>query len=70
MAEAIDERLTELEIKFAYSLETIESLNDQVTKQWKTIDKLTQQLGMMHEQMATMAEEMGKPQDEPPPPHY
>jgi len=65
-----NERLTELEIKFAYSQEVIESLNEEVTKQWAAIDKLTRQLGTMHDQMATLAHDMDKPLDEPPPPHY
>jgi len=64
------ERLTELEIKYAYSQEIIESLNAEVAKQWTAIDKLTRQLGIMHDQMANMADEAGKPIDEPPPPHY
>lgn len=70
MADPIETRLDELEIKFAYSQETIESLNEEVTKQWTVIDKLMRQLNMMNDQMATLAQEMGKPQDEPPPPHY
>lgn len=67
---ALDERLTELEIKFAYSLETIETLNSEVTKQWAVIDKLTRQLDLMRDQVVNLAADMGKPQDEPPPPHY
>jgi len=65
-----NERLTELEIKFAYSQEMIENLNEEVTKQWTVIDKLTRQLGTMHDQMATLAHDTDKPLDEPPPPHY
>lgn len=67
---SLDERLTELEIKFAYSLETIETLNNEVTKQWAMIDKLTRQLDLMRDQVVNLAAEMGNPQDEAPPPHY
>jgi SlyX protein len=68
--EALQVRLTEMEIKFAYAQETIESLNGEVTKQWSAIDKLKRQLNMMHDQMENYAADAGKPQDEPPPPHY
>jgi len=63
-------RLTELEIKFAYQQEAIESLSGEVSKQWTVIDRLTRQLGMMQEQIVSGTLEADKAQDEPPPPHY
>ena len=68
--EKISISMTELEIKFVYQQETIESLNEQVTKQWKVIDQLTQKLGMLHDQMSTMVYDGEKTSDDPPPPHY
>lgn len=62
--------MTELEIKFVYQQETIESLNEQVTKQWKVIDQLTHKLGMLHDQMSSMVYDGEKASDDPPPPHY
>jgi SlyX protein len=67
---ALNERLNELEIKFAYQQETLESLNAEVTKQWTAIDKLTRQLGIMHDQMTNMTDDGSRPADEPLPPHY
>jgi len=64
------DRLNELEIKFAFQQETIESLNTEVAKQWSAIDKLTRQLGIMHDQMANMSDDQARPADEPLPPHY
>lgn len=69
-ANADSERIDELEIKFAYQQETVESLSAEVAKQWTAIDKLKRQIGIMHDQMANMSDEAGKPLDEPPPPHY
>ncbi len=69
--ESENARLVELEIKSAYQQETIEALNSEVAKQWLAIDKLTRQLGLMHEQMANMADDANsKPMDDPLPPHY
>lgn len=65
------ERIDELEIKFAYQQEAVESLSAEVAKQWTAIDKLKRQVGIMHDQMANMAaDDAGKPIDEPLPPHY
>jgi len=66
----LNERLTDLEVKFAYTQETVDTLNEQVAKQWSVIDKLVRQLDMMRDQVETMAADMGKPGSEPPPPHY
>lgn len=38
------DRIDRLEIRIAYQDETIESLNQTITKQWAQIDKLTLQL--------------------------
>ena len=65
-----EERLTELEIKFAYQQEMIESLSGEVSKQWAVIDRLTRQLGMMQEQIAAAVQDADSPADELPPPHY
>ena len=68
---ADSERIDELEIKFAYQQEAVESLSAEVAKQWTAIDKLKRQVGLMHDQMANMtADDASKPLDEPLPPHY
>jgi len=63
-------RLTELEIKSAYQQETLESLSNEVSKQWTVIDQLTRKMGMMAEQIYSSTHDGGKAQDDPPPPHY
>lgn len=44
-------RLDELEVKFAFQQETIESLNNTVTDQWATIDRLSKALGRLQDQV-------------------
>ncbi len=63
------ERLDELEIKFAYQQETIDSLNETVTKQWEFIEKLRRQISRLEGRLVEMSEWQGG-DNEPPPPHY
>lgn len=64
-----DGRLNDLEIKFAYQQETIESLNETVTKQWNVIEKLRLQITRLEGRLTEMSDWQGGG-DEPPPPHY
>ncbi len=66
----LQKQMQDLECQFSFQQETIESLNTQVTKQWATIDKLTRQFEKLTEQMLSMESGEGKPEVEPPPPHY
>jgi len=63
------ERLNDLEIKFAYQQETIDSLNDTVTKQWDAIEKLRRHITRLEGQIVEMGDWQGGG-NEPPPPHY
>lgn len=63
-----NERLDDLEIKFSYQQETIDALNETVTKQWDLIERLRRQLERLEGQLIEMADGQGG--DEPPPPHY
>lgn len=67
----IAERMDDLEIKFAFQQETIESLNAIVTKQWSEIDKLKKLLVRMQGQLADLEDAQG-PTDPGniKPPHY
>lgn len=66
----IDERITDMECKYAYQQETIEALNAEVTKQWKVIDQLVAKLEGMSDQIVSLEDQMNDPRNEPPPPHY
>ncbi len=63
------ERLNDLEIKFAYPQETLDSLNDTVTKQWDVIEKLRRHITRLEGQLVEMGDWQGGG-NEPPPPHY
>lgn len=66
---AFAERLDALEVRIAFQDQTIEELNDVVTKQWKTIDALTRKVALLEEH-ARSATAANDPRLEPPPPHY
>lgn len=67
----VAERMDDLEIKFAFQQETIESLNAIVTQQWSEIDKLKKLLVRMQGQLADLEDAQG-PTDPGniKPPHY
>ncbi len=64
------DRLNDLEVKFSYQQETIDSLNDIVTKQWDTIENLRRQIERLEGRFQEMADYQGEAGNEPPPPHY
>ncbi|UTW59330.1 SlyX family protein [Kordiimonas sp. SCSIO 12603] len=66
----LEEKLTDLECKFAFQQETIDTLNTELTKQWKEIDSLKNAIHRLHEQLLDLESSSGKPEIEPPPPHY
>lgn len=64
-------RLVELETKVAFQDQTIETLNDVVTRLQTTIDKLTRELDTIKTQLRTVAPSLVVDQkDEKRPPHY
>lgn len=64
-------RVDDLEIKFSFQQEMIDSLNETVTKQWQEIDQLKRYIERLEGRLQDMADSSGAPAgDEPPPPHY
>nr|WP_281500851.1 SlyX family protein [Kordiimonas marina] len=62
-------RLDDLEVRFAFQEEAIESLSDIASRQWKEIDRLQKALGLLGDRVAELEEgEDGVPVDRPP--HY
>ncbi|WP_020398695.1 SlyX family protein [Kordiimonas gwangyangensis] len=70
MTDKLDERIADLEVKFAFQQETIDILNDTVTKQWAAIDRLSRALDRVQSDVADMEAGQRDPKGEPPPPHY
>ena len=63
------ERIDTLETRLAYQDDTIETLNQTITAQWKQIDVLTRQLGQLSERLQEAEANAPGPANEPPP-HY
>ncbi|TYL74128.1 SlyX family protein [Bradyrhizobium cytisi] len=63
------ERIDALETRLAYQDDTIETLNQTITAQWKQIDVLTRQLAQLNERLQEAESNAPGPANEPPP-HY
>ena len=65
-----EDRITELEIKFAHQEATIADLNDVILSQQKTIDSLELRLLKMETELKGLSSNIKDAADETPPPHY
>ena len=63
------ERIDTLETRLAYQDDTIETLNQTITAQWKQIDVLTRQLAQLGERLQEAEANTPGPGNERPP-HY
>ena len=63
------ERIDALEMRIAYQDDTIETLNETITAQWKQIDALTRQVEELRERLQDAESNAAAPIDERPP-HY
>ena len=68
--DTFEKRLAELEVKFVFQQETIDSLNETVTKQWSIIDKLARKLEVLEGEVADLDAGPRDSKGDPPPPHY
>ncbi len=68
--ELLGGRIDALEVRLAYQDETIETLNQTVTAQWKLIDALTQRLATLADRMRQAENSIAEPGAHEPPPHY
>lgn len=66
---ALAERIDTLETRLAYQDDTIDTLNQTITAQWKQIDVLTRQLAQLNERLQEAEANAPGPANEPPP-HY
>ena len=65
----LTERIDTLETRLAYQDDTIETLNQTITAQWKQIDTLTRQLAQFSERLQEAEANAPGPTNERPP-HY
>jgi SlyX protein len=66
---ALSRRIDTLETRLAYQDDTIETLNETITAQWKQIDLLTRQIAQLNERLQE-AEANAPGAVNEPPPHY
>jgi len=67
----MDERITELELRFMHQEKTINELNETVCRQELAIARLERELGLMREQFLLLSPSINRTADEEePPPHY
>jgi SlyX protein len=65
----LNDRIDALETRIAFQDDTIETLNETITAQWKQIDALTRQVAALGERLQEAESNSGAPRNEPPP-HY
>lgn len=65
----LSERIDRLETRLAYQDDTIETLNQTITAQWKQIDALTRQIAQLNERLQEADTNAPGPANERPP-HY
>jgi SlyX protein len=67
----MEERITELELRFMHQEKTINDLNETVCRQELAIARLERELGRMQEQFSSLSPSINRTADEEePPPHY
>ncbi|AHL74886.1 hypothetical protein CH92_07105 [Stutzerimonas stutzeri] len=66
----LEQRITDLEARLAFQDDTIQTLNDVLVAQQRTVERLQAQLGMLARRQEEIQSRMGGEEDEAPPPHY
>ncbi len=67
----LEARVIDLEARLAFQDDTIQALNDAVSQQQLTLDRLQRALEILARRQAELAASVpGEAEDEPPPPHY
>ncbi|MEJ2360203.1 MAG: SlyX family protein [Gammaproteobacteria bacterium] len=70
-APELEQHVTELQTQLAFQEDTIQTLNDIVTRQQAQIDKLEHEVKALLVQMQQLSDALRpSPADEAPPPHY
>jgi len=65
-----DERLQDLEMRFAFLDNTVDQLNKFATQQQLEIEQLKKQLEYSHQQLTNLKNVLKTQSDNEPPPHY
>ncbi|MGJ5179831.1 SlyX family protein [Bradyrhizobium oligotrophicum] len=65
----LSDRIDALEMRLTFQDDTIETLNQTITAQWREIDALKRQIALLIERLADVQGNTEGPRHEPPP-HY
>jgi SlyX protein len=68
--DATDDRIIRLEMRATEQERTIEELSTQIAEQWKVIDRLNKQVGLLAEQFLTLEEQVRPEIPVTKPPHW
>ncbi|NKQ12719.1 SlyX family protein [Pseudomonas sp. SST3] len=66
----LEQRIIDLEARLAFQDDTIQTLNDVLVAQQRTVERLQAQLGLLARRQEDIQSRMGGEEDEAPPPHY
>jgi len=66
----LEQRIIDLEARLAFQDDTIQTLNDVLVAQQRTVERLQAQLGLLARRQEDIQGRMGGEEDEAPPPHY
>ena len=67
----MEERITELEVRYMQQEKTIQDLSDAVYRQEMMLERLQREMTIMQEQMKSGASSINRTlEEEEPPPHY
>lgn len=67
---SLEDRLAELEIENTYQRETIDTLNQTVTEQWRETERIAKMLKQVISHLGIQKPGSDVEGNEPPPPHY
>ena len=71
MSSDLEQKLIDMEIRFAHQQDHIEQLDQVVYRQQQTIDALTERLVQIEKRFKSVMENnILKPEEDSPPPHY
>lgn len=67
----MNQRIAELETQLAFQEDTLQTLNEIVTRQQQQIDQLEREVQLLVAQLRQLGDAMRRPEsEEAPPPHY
>jgi SlyX protein len=66
---ALSERIDALEVRLTFQDDTIETLNQTITAQWREIDALKRQIALLGQRLEEATANPDGPRNDPPP-HY